>query len=182
MGVRTGNVPRLGAGGAGYPIWRPLMMAYLQERGAEDIHLCSMTDEMWVRMRAAVRQWAREAEDAAFEAALGGGAGKDGATSSTSKRLVMSDEEKMGRKVTTARVERSERVYAILYASLPEDLRKLTEHIAAGFAYGLAQWLESKLQSTEQDKQWSEAAGAVGGRCARGGLSRSTRIARASTT
>ena len=65
------------------------------------------------------------------------------------------------RKVLKAMVETSTRVFGVIYSCLPEDLRKQTEHIKSGFAYGLWKWLEDKFQSTEQDSvvilidQWS---------------------------
>ena len=43
------------------------------------------------------------------------------------------------------------KVYGILYASIPDELRAQTADIAQGWAYGLWHWLEVKFQSTEED-------------------------------
>ena len=42
-------------------------------------------------------------------------------------------------------------MYGVLYGAMPEDLRKQAESVARGHASGLWKWLETKLQSTEQD-------------------------------
>ena len=58
---------------------------------------------------------------------------------------------KTARALVSAGVERSRKVYGILYSSLPDDLRAQVAHIAQGWAYGLWEWLEKKFQSTEED-------------------------------
>ena len=55
------------------------------------------------------------------------------------------------KKLLREAVANSTRVYGVLYAALPEELRKQADSIPRGFAYGLWHWLETKFQSTEQD-------------------------------
>ena len=61
----------------------------------------------------------------------------------------LSDEDAAQRKLLRELVERSTRVYGVLYAALPEELRKQAESIPRGCAYGLWHWLQTKYQSTE---------------------------------
>ncbi|MDR3741599.1 MAG: hypothetical protein P4L40_21480, partial [Terracidiphilus sp.] len=109
-------------------------------------------------MSTQVEAWQSEELDAAmaFVGTKGGsqasppGAAATQATSSTSASAG-SDEYKKAQAIVTKTVERSLRVYGILFASLPTELRAQTAHIPRGFAYGLWQWLETKFQSTEED-------------------------------
>jgi len=63
----------------------------------------------------------------------------------------LSEAEVKRRKTAKELVDRSQKVYGAIYASLPEELRKQAEFIPQGFAYGLWHWLEEKFQSTEAD-------------------------------
>ena len=69
----------------------------------------------------------------------------------TASPTALSDSLKSARKIVTQTVERSRKVYGIIYAALPVELRAQVAHIAQGFAYGLWNWLEAKFQSTEED-------------------------------
>ena len=49
-------------------------------------------------------------------------------------------------------MEQSTKAYGALWSALPEELRaQARQSVPENFAYGLAHWLETKLQSTEQD-------------------------------
>ena len=152
-GAALGQAPRLLPGG--YAAWRPRMDVFLQRAGAESIHTKAATAEAWKRMSEHVDELADAALADAMALVLGTG---DGASSSTS----VSEEVKAARKTVAAMVERSRRVYGILYASLPEELCAQVAHLPAGWAHGLWNWLEHKFQSTERDSvgallaQWSQ--------------------------
>ena len=70
--------------------------------------------------------------------------------------------EKAHNKMIRGVIERSNRVYALLYESLSDDIRVLVnnnESIVDGYGYSLWKWLELKYQSTEGDsvgKLWSD--------------------------
>lgn len=72
------------------------------------------------------------------------------------------DEEKAHNKMIRGVIERSNRVYALLYESLSDDIRVLVNNNSAivdGYGYSLWKWLELKYQSTEGDsvgKLWSD--------------------------
>jgi hypothetical protein len=42
-------------------------------------------------------------------------------------------------------VERSRKVFGMLYSSLPKELRAQAAHIPQGWAFGLWHWLETKF-------------------------------------
>ena len=63
----------------------------------------------------------------------------------------LSEEIKAARKLVSARVERSRRVYGIIYGALPDELRLQVADLPTGWAFGLWQWLQNKYQSTEED-------------------------------
>ena len=69
---------------------------------------------------------------------------------------------KAARKLISATVERSRRVYGVIYGALPEELRLQVADLPAGWAYGLWKWLQDKFQSTEEDsvntllREWME--------------------------
>jgi hypothetical protein len=105
-----------------------------------------------------VEAWRSDELNAAMAFALGSAPG-DGAAASSSAPL--SAEAEKARKLLTATVERSRRVFGMLYAALPDELRAQVAHLPQGWAHGLWLWLETKFQSTEEDSvddlldQWS---------------------------
>ena len=159
------QAPRLVAGG--YAAWKPMMDVHLQRISAEETHTEPQDVEAWKTDNASHKTWSRETK-AAARAVLHGDAATsmdaDGASSSTpgtAKKLVLSDEVKAARKIVSADVERSHRIFGAIYAALPDDLRAPVAHIPQGFAYGLWHWLETKFQSTEEDsvdELWSRFA------------------------
>ena len=125
---------------------------------------CGSNATQWNKIAKQVRDWESEATDAALGLTFFGIGDEpaDGSASapkrgSKKKKKVEQDageepdEETTMRKELTALVERSTRVYGVLYGAMPEHLRKQAESVARGHANGLWQWLETKLQSTEQD-------------------------------
>src|SRR6185312_2972770 len=72
------------------------------------------------------------------------------------------DVEKAHNKMIRGVIERSNRVFALLYESLSDDIRVLVNNNSAivdGYGYSLWKWLELKYQSTEGDsvgKLWSD--------------------------
>jgi len=145
-----------------YASWRPDMEVWLERHGAKGVHARVITPEQWKAIAKKVRDWESEATDAALEFFGIGDEPADGSASapkkgSKKKKKVEQDagqepdEETTMRKELTALVERSTRVYGVLYGAMPEDLRKQAESVARGHASGLWKWLETKLQSTEQD-------------------------------
>ena len=151
--------PRLHSGGVGYGAWRDSMDVFLQRAGAEGIHRKVMTEEAWRTMARRVEGWAEEALSAALallDADGGNGASATGSGSSATvtgvtAQSALSTEQKEARKLVSATVERSRRVYGTLYSALPDELRAQVAHLSSGWAYGLWHWLETKFQSTEED-------------------------------
>ena len=143
------------------------MDVFLQRNGAEGIHQKPMPEAKWLEMSRRSEAWAAEALETAMALVLGGDYGSssaagdiDASSSSSSSATnltvplpeeTLSESVKAGRKLVTAAVERSRRVFGVLYSALPEELRAQTGHIATGWAYGLWHWLETKFQSTEED-------------------------------
>jgi len=156
------QAPRLQGTSVGYAAWKPNMNVYLQRNGAEGIHCKPMTAERWSSMNTQVESWAEEELDAAM-ALLSPVTSTDGSSSSTAttketatkksdgSAQQVADAVKAARKVIAQTVERSRKVYGIIYAALPEELRAQVAHVSQGFAYGLWLWLETKFQSTEED-------------------------------
>jgi hypothetical protein len=147
------QAPRLLPGG--YAAWRPRMDVFLQRAGAEGIHTDALTSEVWKATSARVDALAKATLVDAMALMM---ATDGGSSSSTS----VSDEVKAARKTVAAMVERSRRVYGILYASLPDELCAQVAHLPAGWAYCLWDWLQKKFQSTEEDsvdellQQWTQ--------------------------
>ena len=109
------------------------MHAFLTPWGG--VHLAVVTAAKWTARCAGVAAQASAALDEAeaLEEAAAAGASASTSSSSTAPPKV-SDELKAARKLIALSVERSQRVYTILYAALPEDL---VAHIAHGWAsYG----------------------------------------------
>ena len=146
-GTGQQQAPRLAAGGAGYAAWRPHMDVFLQRSGAEGIHAKEMTEARWKEISDKAAAWAQESLDAALSLLLDA----EPIDLAAVKAEPLSEQTKAARKLVTALVERSRKTYGVIYSALPEELRAQVAHIAAGFAYGLWRWLETKFQSTEQD-------------------------------
>jgi hypothetical protein len=142
-GGLTAQTPRLLPGG--YAAWRPAMDVWLNRAGAEDVHKKAMSEQDWQAQSTRVGVWADDALTAALALAMGDGTG------SSSAAPEPSDAVKAARKLVTASVERSRKVYGALYSALSEELRAQVAHIPSGFAFGLWDWLERKFQSTEAD-------------------------------
>jgi hypothetical protein len=175
---KQAQAPRLNNGGIGFGVWRDAMHVFLQRAGAEGIHSKVMLESSWLVMVRSAEEWADDELAGAFALIT---SGSSMSTSSNSTTMLddgssvkngldetsvlgikkLSDEMKAARKLVTATVERSRKVFGIIYTSLPDDLRSQIAHIANGFAYGLWHWLETKFQSTEEDSvaelfsQWS---------------------------
>ena len=162
------QAPRLAAGGIGYAAWRPNMDVFLQRNGAEGIHQKPLTEAKWLEMSRRSEAWNQEALDAALALVLGGDF--DDASSVPLPEEKHSDAVQAGRKLVSITVERSRRVFGVLYSSLPEELRAQTGHIAPGWAYGLWHWLETKFQSTGQ--RWGTARALVCAAAGRGSVLR----------
>jgi len=120
-----------------------------------------------------VEEWSTDALEAALALVVGGAAcsAADAPSDSSSTTAMdtstqvpsmsLTPEVKEARRLVSATVERSRKVFGTLYSALPEELRAQAAHIAQGWAYGLWHWLEAKFQSTEQDsvgellEQWT---------------------------
>jgi hypothetical protein len=167
--MTTAQAPRLAAGGVGFSTWQANMDVFLQRHGAEGVHRTVRTAAQVAEWRTFRAAWADEELAEAMSLVTAGrpftttmSAANTGATSSTSATeslsgtsaattSTISPEMKAARKVITALLERSDRVYGIIYSALPDELRAQSSHIAQGWAYGLWHWLETKFQSTEED-------------------------------
>lgn len=136
--------PRLQSGGY-YAAWRPQMDVALQRTGAEGVHRKELAEPEWRNVCALTDDWAaQELADAIELVTLAAGA-------SLKSAVKVTDATKAARRTISAMVERSNKVYGIIYAALPDELRAQVAHLAQGWAYGLWHWLETKFQSTEED-------------------------------
>jgi len=103
----------------------------------------------WAALATAVDNWSREDERASIAFALG--RKKDAkALDSAASASDRASEEKARRGAIEA-VARGRKAFALLYQTLPEDLRKLVAGVPQGYAFGLWSWLETRYQSTEQN-------------------------------
>ena len=146
--------PRLTGTSVGYAAWKPNMNVYLQRNGAEGIHTKVMTADRWSSMNTQAESWATDELDAAMtllSTSIGSSSSSSSSTTTANESTKVSETVKAARKVVTQTVERSRKVYGIIYASLPVELRAQVAHIEQGFAHGLWVWLETKFQSTEED-------------------------------
>lgn len=162
LGVVHGlQAPRLRSTAGSYAAWKPDMDVYLERVGADGVHKRTMTDDSWRKLALQVQSWSDEALAQAL-ASIGvvDGVGTSGATaatngldavSSSSSSTTVTTEHKEQRRLVTALVERSRRVFGVIWASLPEELRAQAAHVSQGSAAGLWQWLQQKFQNTEQD-------------------------------
>ena len=106
--------PRLApASGAGYATWAPRMAVFLQQRGAEGIHLKEMSEAAWSSLSAKVAAWHEADFAAALELATGSGGSASSSTPASASASgnddtagVLSREVKESRKLLVAVVER----------------------------------------------------------------------------
>jgi len=162
VGAGAGDrAPRLRDGSA-YAQWAPSMEVYLDSKGAEGVHLKELSKADWTKRAALVAKWKEENEQQAMLAALdeedeeesesGDSAASSKSTTSTVREAtVPSEKKKTARALITKTVERSVRVFAVLYTAMPAELAQQVAHLPRGWAYGLWKWLENKYQSTEDD-------------------------------
>lgn len=150
------QAPRLQDGGMGYAAWQANMDVFLQRAGAEGIHRKPLTEAAWLDMTRRVEEWSADALSAALELVVGGAASSSSSSGADTSGFAaastpLTAEVKEARRLVSATVERSRKVFGTLYSALPEELRAQVAHLAQGWAYGLWHWLETKFQSTEQD-------------------------------
>ena len=153
---KVGAAPRLNV--HEYAAWKPRMENYLTRAGVYPAVASEIKE--WTALVNKTAGWEREREDMAVALVMGTAAvGQDGKAAPSPADAAREQE---ARKVVCDIVSRSQRAYATLYESIPEEVRRLTQHIAKGYAYGLWHWLGQKFQSTEQDNimslfsQWFE--------------------------
>jgi transposase InsO family protein len=158
--LQSAQAPRLRSAAGSYAAWKPDMDVYLERIGADGVHKRTLTDANWTRLSLQVQSWSDEALALAL-ASIGvddtsnvdqqATATSSSASASTTASHSLTIEQKETRRLVTALVERSRRVFGIIWASLPEELRAQAVHVPQGFASGLWQWLQQKFQNTEQD-------------------------------
>ena len=152
-------VPLLRAGGVGYALWKPEMIVFLQRSGAETAHTRPITEVEWKNMNTQVGQWRSDELTDALALLSGGDSSSGVKLGDEEQQLALRKKE--ARKLITQTVERSQRIYGLIYSALPADLRAQSAELSQGWAYGLWRWLETKFQSTEEDfvgelfSQWS---------------------------
>lgn len=136
--------------------WRDSTDVFLQRCGAENVHKKPTTKVEFDALEAKVASWADEALAAALalvDGTAAGGSSSSGASGNTNAGgNVTAADIKEARRLITAQLERSRKVFGILWQALPEELRAQSAHISQGHAYGLWQWLTMKFESTEQDR------------------------------
>lgn len=145
------QAPRLSSGGLGYAAWRPSMDVFLQRAGAEGVHKKEATAEQWTTLSTKVSAWADEALADALALVCSDTVHVAVSESSGSTPQSIPPELVAARKVVSSMVERSTKVFGIIFSALPEELRSQAAHLPQGWAYGLWHWLETKFQSTEED-------------------------------
>ena len=155
------QAPKL-RGAAHYGAWRGDTDVWLERGAAQRIHTRVMTAKQWADACDKVQLWKEEELNEALQlTGLGAASQPDAASSSNSSSGAdgapapqsgpLTEAQTAARKLVVELVGRSTRVFGHIYSALPDDLRKQTESIARGHAYGLWHWLELKFQSTEQD-------------------------------
>ena len=153
----SGAVPRL-ATGAGYALWAPLFANWCNRNGVGAVLRQEVKD--WPDMVALVQQWEEERTTALLEkmalVRAGGGASSSSSSSSSKVKTAVTEAEQAAlRKL----VSDSQRVYAVLFDALSEELRAQVPG-PDGYAHGLWDWLRTKFQNTEADsigllwRQW----------------------------
>ena len=173
MGAAREAAPRF-RGEGDYAVWAARMHVYLQRNSAADIHARGAqmaTEGAFTTLKEMVTQWTNQENEEAVARVLGAAAGaqhsgthsahsgssntKDEGSSSstvqTQQTIKKPDAEDLAaRKRIVAMVERSERVYGVIYGSIPQPLCEQAP-CATGWAFGLWQWLKEKHESTESD-------------------------------
>ena len=173
MGTARETAPRF-LGDGDYGVWAPRMHVYLQRSAAADTHTQGAqmaTEGAFTALKNAVAEWTAQENEAAVALAvpqaakaLAAAAAAAGSSSSSSSSSTTSSSTTSGtsgskgpdaadiaaRKLVVAMVERSERVYGIIYGSIPQSLCEQAP-CATGWAFGLWQWLKEKHESTESD-------------------------------
>lgn len=140
------QAPKLRAGC--YAAWKPDMDVHLARIGADGAHKRAMSSADWKTIVEKLELWKHE-EAAQHLADIGIGSAS---SSSSSSKAELTDKEKATRRYIRLLVEQSTKAYGALWSALPEELRaQARQSVPENFAYGLAHWLETKLQSTEQD-------------------------------
>ena len=153
------HAPLLASGGVGYATWKTRMDVYLQRAGAEAIHTTPMDIADWNVMVESVRVMKAESLASAMELIKSkvqttdpSSGSKDDAAAAAAKKTTVIAQMDAARKVISGTVERSRKIYGVIYESLPSELRsQVDDTVPNGFAYGLWHWLENKFQSTEED-------------------------------
>jgi hypothetical protein len=143
-----------------YASWRPRIEVYFMRIGVQSAVL--KETPKWKELCALVKQWDEERDELLINMALG--ITNSVSTSTATSASTISDESSktIMRQNVKELVNRSQRAYAALFESIPEELRTQVAHIPVGYAYGLWKWLEEKFQSTKEDsvndliKQWME--------------------------
>ena len=132
IGSSGATVSTTAAGGHGpllrasnYAAWAPSMDVFLQRNGAEGVHKKVMSKHEFDRMEAKVMEWADEALAAALALVETSTTGTDPSitTLGSSPVLMLSAEMKDARKLLTAQLERSRKVFGHIWSSLPDELR-----------------------------------------------------------
>jgi len=153
MSSTAGHAPSLQA--SNYAAWAPSMEVFLQRNGAEGIHKKVMTKQQYEELEANVARWNDEVLFAAAALVADPSSSSIGLDSKPLKSEIgsgISSEVKEARRLLSAQLERSRRMFGHIWYSMPEELRAQSAHITPGWAYGLWNWLSTKFQSTEQDR------------------------------
>jgi hypothetical protein len=165
-GALQTSAPRLRSAAGSYAAWQPDMDVHLARIGADGVHKRAITEEQWRKMEQQVQAW----HDESLEQALvsfgiisgtptGPAAASVAASSGAAAALAaapgqLTADQKEMRRLVSALVERSRRVFGVIWAALPEELRSQAAHIPQGCASLLWLWLERKFQNTENDSVW----------------------------
>jgi transposase InsO family protein len=151
--LHAAQAPRLRSSAGSYAAWKPDMEVYLERIGADGVHKRAMTEEQWRKVALQVQSWNDEALAQAL-AACGveeAAAASSPAPSKSQSQQPSAEQQKEQRRLVCALVERCRRVFGVIWASLPEELRVQAAHVPQGCAPLLWQWLQQKFQNTEQD-------------------------------
>ena len=158
----SGAVPRL-ATGAGYALWAPLFAHWCNRHAAGAV----LRQEIkgWPAMVTLVEQWETERTTALLEemtlVSAGGAISSSSSSSSSDSKAAAAAAAATEAKQAALRklVSDSQRVYAVLFDALSEELRAQVPG-PDGYAFGLWDWLRTKFQNTEADsigmlwRQW----------------------------
>jgi hypothetical protein len=121
-----------------------------------------MPAEYLAQLARQTQVWQDEAMALALAAVMPQAAPSEAGGSGGSAQVAQpSAEVKEQRRLVTALVDRSRRVFGVIWAALPDELRAQAVHVPQGCAAALWRWLEQKFQNTEEDnvfellQQWS---------------------------